>query len=453
MEGGAGNDTLVWNNGDGSDVMDGDAGNDGVEVNGAPTGGDNFTINPNGARVRFDRVNLGLFNLDIAAERLEVNGLGGADQMTGAAGLAPLIAMTLHGGTGTDAITGGDGADLVNGGEDVDTLTGAGGDDRLVGDRGGDVVAGGTGDDTLVWNNGDGSDVMDGGDGLDRVEVNGAGAGDAFTIAPNGARAKFDRTNLVPFTLDIGSSELLDARGQGGDDTFGAAAGSEALLALLVDGGAGNDTLTGAAGGDTLLGGSGDDTIDGGAGLDLLDGQDGTDTLRARDGGADAARCGAGTDSVQTDLPGVDALNGCETVDALVPVVVPPPPPGPVADTKATPVTVVTRRATVKATRGRRSAKITVSCPAAELGGCAGSLTLLTAKPVAIGGVSARVVLGSARFTLRAGQRRTLTVSLPRALSRLARRGVVAASAQTVTRDAAGNVATRTVAISLRLAR
>ena len=71
MEGGTGNDTLVWNNGDGSDVMDGDAGNDGVEVNGSPTAGDDFTINPNGARVDFDRVNLGIFSLDIAAERLD----------------------------------------------------------------------------------------------------------------------------------------------------------------------------------------------------------------------------------------------------------------------------------------------------------------------------------------------------------------------------------------------
>ncbi len=280
------------------------------------------------------------------------------------------------------------------------------------------------------------------------VTLTGDAASDTLTISDATGLLTHNLTNLVPFTLDIGTAELLDVRGQGGDDTFSAAAGTEALLGLLVDGGAGNDTLTGAAGGDTLLGGSGDDTIDGGGGLDLLDGQDGNDSLRARDGAADAARCGAGSDSVQTDLPGVDAIDGCETVDALVPPVVPPPP---AIDTKATPVTVVTRRATVRATRGRRTARITVACPAAELGGCTGSLTLLTARAVSIGGVSARVVLGSARYALRAGQRRTLTVSLPRGLQRLARRGQVAASAQTVTRDAAGNVATRSAAVTLRL--
>ena len=55
------------------------------------------------------------------------------------------------------------------------------------------------------WNDGDGSDVMDGRLGLDKIEVNGAaGAGDAFEIRRNGQRDRFDRTNLGPFTLDIG---------------------------------------------------------------------------------------------------------------------------------------------------------------------------------------------------------------------------------------------------------
>jgi hypothetical protein len=103
----------------------------------------------------------------------------------------------------------------------------------------------------------------------------------------------------------------------------------------------------------------------------------------------------------------------------------------------------------VRASRGRRTVRLTVSCPAAERGGCIGSLTLVTAKPVSIGGVRARVLLGSARYALRPGQRRTLTVALPSGLSRLARRGKIDASAQTVTRDGAGNVATRAVAVSL----
>ena len=59
MSGGAGNDVLVWNNGDGSDTMDGDAGNDEIEVNGSANAGDEFTIAPGAnGRTKFDRVNL-----------------------------------------------------------------------------------------------------------------------------------------------------------------------------------------------------------------------------------------------------------------------------------------------------------------------------------------------------------------------------------------------------------
>lgn len=43
---------MVWNNGDGSDVMDGQDGTDTAEVNGAGAAGDVFTANPNGQRVR-----------------------------------------------------------------------------------------------------------------------------------------------------------------------------------------------------------------------------------------------------------------------------------------------------------------------------------------------------------------------------------------------------------------
>ena len=173
MSGGEGNDVLIWNQGDGNDVVDGDGGNDETVVNGAPTAGDQFTIKPQGNRVRFDRVNLGLFFIDLTSERLTVNGLGGNDTMTADPGLAALIALTLRGDQGTDTITGGDGADRIFGGDDVDTLTGGGGRDELFGDRANDVVSGGAGDDALVWNNGDGSDKNDGQDGFDTIEVNG----------------------------------------------------------------------------------------------------------------------------------------------------------------------------------------------------------------------------------------------------------------------------------------
>ncbi len=230
---------------------------------------------------------------------MTVNGLGGAETMSGAADLAPRILLTLNGGDGADTITGGDGGDLITGGEEADTLAGAGGDDRVVGDRGNDVMSGGAGDDTLVWNNGDNNDRMDGEDGEDTVEVNGAvGAGDAFTLAPNGPRARFDRTNLVPFNLDIGTAEHLHANGIGGDDTFSAQGGTEALIAAIVlHGGSGNDTLTGGASDDVVEGGTGNDTLGTGGGLDSVHGGPGNDTLNLRDGNADVGVCGEGADT------------------------------------------------------------------------------------------------------------------------------------------------------------
>jgi RTX calcium-binding nonapeptide repeat (4 copies) len=266
---------------------------------------------------------------------------------------------------------------------------------------------------------------MDGQDGLDRIEVNGAaGAGDAFVIAPNGARAKFDRTNLGPFTLDIGTAEVLDVRGQGGDDTFAAQPGTP--LAVLADGGAGNDALTGAEEPDTFFGGAGNDTLTGGAGLDLLDGQDNDDTILARDGVGDAIRGGAGNDSAQADR--ADATDGIEALD--VPAEVLP-------DTTATPVDVLGRRVNV---RGRR-ARLALECPAAEAGGCEGTVTLVSRRTFRVAGNRVRILLGSARFDIAAGERERVTVRLSRNARRLARQRRLPVIAQTLSEDAAGNLA------------
>jgi Ca2+-binding RTX toxin-like protein len=314
MSGGAGNDTLVWNNGDGSDRINGDAGNDVTEVNGSPTLGDVFTLDPEPGGVKFQRTNLVPFTLDTATERFQVNGLGGNDSVTANPGVGALTLLTVDGGAGDDTVTGSDGPDLILGGDGNDVLSGGGGDDRVVGDRGSDALNGGAGDDTLVWNNGDGSDVINGDAGRDDVEVNGAPtAGDLFTVQPNGARIKFDRTNLVPFSLDIGSSETTHANGLGGDDTI--TVGNVGSYSVTAAGGSGNDTLTGGASSDTFLGGSGNDTINPGGGLDFASGEDGDDHVNVRDKTADMAFGGAGNDSVVADRKGLDILDGFETVD------------------------------------------------------------------------------------------------------------------------------------------
>src|SRR6476661_3111928 len=68
MFGEAGNDRMIWNPGDDSDLMEG---GDGTEQ---------FTLTPNGARVRFDRVTPASFSHDTATtENLVLNMNGGDD--------------------------------------------------------------------------------------------------------------------------------------------------------------------------------------------------------------------------------------------------------------------------------------------------------------------------------------------------------------------------------------
>jgi Ca2+-binding RTX toxin-like protein len=456
LKGGEGNDVLVWNNGDGTDSMDGDAGTDEVEVNGAPTAGDAFTAVVDSGRVAFNRTNLGRFGIDFTAERLTVNGLGGDDTFTGAAGLAPLTLLSVNGGTGNDTITGGDGVDLITGGDGNDVLDGGGGDDRVVGDRGTDTLRGGEGNDALVWNNGDGTDVADGDAGFDRVEINGSPtAGDALTVRPNGARAAIDRTNLVPFTVDF-TAEALAVSGGGGNDQLTVSPGLPGLL-VAADGGSGNDTLTGAEENDALVGGSGNDTLTGGGGSDLLDGQEGDDMLFARDGLGDLVRGGTGTDSAQTDALTVDAVDGVEAIDATPPPPPPPPPtpppptPPPVTDTKA--LLPSLGHIAVVRSHGHLVARVPLSCPAAETGGCRTTVTLTTARTVRLGRVRATVVLGSGGVSLRGGQRRTLSISLASGVAALARHSRLSTRVQIATRDAAGNTASRSVTVSLRIPR
>ena len=435
--GGNGNDEMIWNPGDGNDDMDGEGGGgDDAVFN----GGDNseaFSITPNAGRVNFDRIT-GPINLDVGptTDRLVLNGNGGNDSLT--SDQAVTTPMLLNGGVGNEQFTAGGGNDQLNGNDGNDVLNGANGIDRIVGDRGGDTMLGGIGDDTTVWNNGDGSDVMEGQDGLDKVEVNGAGTGDAFTIAANGARARFDRTNLVPFNLDIGGAEVLDVNGLGGDDTFAAAAGTP--LAVVAEGGSGNDTLTGADEQDTFLGGAGNDTLTGGGGPDLLDGQDGDDSLFARDNTGDLVRGGIGTDSAQADHARTDAIDGVETIDRPAP-----------ADETATPVRILGKQFAVRRNGRRATTRIRMLCPATEAGGCNGRITLLSQKTFRIAGVKVRIQLGSARFNLDPGEAKRVTVRLPRGIRALARNKKIGVVAGTSTRDAAGNLAQASKRLTLKL--
>src|SRR5262245_61292190 len=369
-----GNDRMIWNPGDDSDLFEGGDGVDTAEVNGG-NGSETFTITANGTRVRFDRLDPAPFFLDIGTtENLVLNANGGDDTITAGNGLASLIKLTIDGGAGNDKITGGDGND---------TLIGGDGNDLIIGGRGNDTAQLGAGDDTFVWNPGDASDVVEGQDGTDTLVFNGANINEKIDISANGSRVRLTRdigtvtmdlngvehiqlnalggtdnitvndlsgTGVTQVAIDLASTpqtgagdgaadtvtvnatkndDVITVQGQGGSLTVTGLpeaitiTGSEATDALVVAGGAGNDTLSAATlpAENTML------TLDGGAGNDVLLGSRGADRLLGGDGkdfvdgnqGNDVALLGAGDDVFQWDPgDGSDTVEGEAGTDTLL---------------------------------------------------------------------------------------------------------------------------------------
>src|SRR5262249_15380069 len=83
----------------------------------------------------------------------------------------------------------------------------------------------------------------------------------------------------------------------------------------LIEGGSGEDELVGSQLPSDFLGGTQNDII------------------QARNGVRDTVDCGQGTDAVQSDQAGIDALSNCELTDFLPTPVVPTPTPTPTAST------------------------------------------------------------------------------------------------------------------------
>src|SRR5829696_2043259 len=205
----SGNDRMVWNPGDDTDLNEGGADTDTVEVNGG-NGTETFTTTANGTRVRFDRLDPAPFSIDIGtSEKLVLNANGGDDSFSATGNLAALIAITVDGGTGNDTILGSNGADVLLGGD---------GDDFVDGQQGNDVALLGAGGDVFQWDPGDGNDTVQGQDGSDTMLFNGANIGEIFEASANGGRVRFTR-NVGNIVMDLNDVEAIDLNALGGTDT------------------------------------------------------------------------------------------------------------------------------------------------------------------------------------------------------------------------------------------
>lgn len=208
--GGIGNDRLIWNNGDGSDTMRGEAGTDVVEVNGSTTAGDNFLLEQSGAQSIFSRTNLTQFNLNVAGvEQFEVNGGGGNDRFeVNDVSDTAVTLVTFSGGAGNDILDGietdqrlvgygGEGKDTLFGGTNNDSLFGGNGNDLLIGGSGNDRLNGLAGNDTLIGNTGRDVFVFNSGTAFRTADV---GIDTIDDFASGVDKIILDKTTFTAFT-------------------------------------------------------------------------------------------------------------------------------------------------------------------------------------------------------------------------------------------------------------
>jgi Ca2+-binding RTX toxin-like protein len=241
---GAGDDTFVWDPGDGSDTIEGEAGNDTMLFNGA-NGAERVDLSPNSNRLTFFR-NPGNITMDTAGvEQVDFNALGGID----------VVSVNDLAKTDVENVN----VDLAS------ALGGTAGDgqpDRL-------TVNGTVGDDAATVN------------------------GDANGVTTSGLGATVAIQH--PETTD-----LLAVNGLDGNDAISAAGLAAQAVALLVNGGAGDDTLAGGKGVETLVGEDGNDTVDGNGGNDFASLGAGDDTFVWDPGdGSDTIEGDAGRDTMR----------------------------------------------------------------------------------------------------------------------------------------------------------
>lgn len=296
INGGLGNDLIIAGDGAGDDFYQGGDGIDtaqytsalaGIRVDLSGATGIASSRSPGDASktgadklIGIENITAGDFDDQLIGSQFAniLNGGAGDDSLNGGA-----AADTLNGGSGRDVLSGGLGNDAIDGGGDIDTadfgdkttgvvivlIAGAGaanigaeidtlanienlsgglGNDALTGDDSNNQLVGKGGNDTL--RGGAGIDSLDGGQGSDTADFS-------------------DKTTAVAAALN-GLNQITVTVGGAAEDRL---VGIENLI-----GGAGNDTLTGDVLANLINGGNGDDSLKGGAGADVLDGGAGSDT-------------------------------------------------------------------------------------------------------------------------------------------------------------------------------
>jgi Ca2+-binding RTX toxin-like protein len=262
-----GNDTVIWNPGDGSDTIEGTGTNNTLVFNGSNIA-EKIELSANGNRVRFTR-DIAAVTMDLSGvQTIDINTLGGADNvivddLTGTD--TTLVNVDLAGVLGT---TNGDGA------ADMVTLAGTAGSDTFNISADGTVLeATGTAVGALVrvLNAEPANDrIVINGVGNDLVNVNGTDGPDTMQVIASGSNA-LAFASASSAAVQVSGAVTLSINGLGGPDTITAGNGLAATgIQLILDGGEGDDNITGGDGNDIIYGGPGNDTVHGGRGNDMI---------------------------------------------------------------------------------------------------------------------------------------------------------------------------------------
>ncbi|MDO5296608.1 MAG: M91 family zinc metallopeptidase [bacterium] len=226
-------------------------------------------------------------------------------------------AIYISGGAGNDTITAS--ADMamgmyITGGKGNDIIVGGSGSDTIIDNYGSNNINGGAGDDTIIAKGKDESAGL-----LQRAKT---------LLTDKGVLAQIVEGGLGNDTIITGDGHdiITDSGGDttvyagGGNDTITVADGNSSLYGEdgddVINGGSGRDYIEGGRGNDKIFGNAGGDVIYAGKGNDYVEGGDGNDFINAGRGD-DEVHGGAGRDVI-FGLSGNDKLFGGGDADTII---------------------------------------------------------------------------------------------------------------------------------------